>query len=199
MSSLIGKTYCSSPTESVRIIDVLQALLIASLLVGIGIGARPLHSQEARFSRRVQASGGACRELVLGAAPELCKWASGGADLSCGAQEQSGLFGSRTLFISDVEGAPRVWVFRDPSTGRFVEAPVGGPRIPARKAGLASRPLVERRVAVPAGGYRVDVAEHFASSVVATRDASGRIRTWCGEAERRGGESGVSADEEDER
>jgi len=188
MSSLSGKTYCPSPTESVRIIDWLQALLIASLLVGIG--APPLHSQEARFSGLVQASGDACREPVLGVAPEICTWAAGGAGLS----------GSRTLFImAGEEGSPRVWVFRDPSTGRFVEAPVGGPRILPREARPASRPLIERRVAVPAGGYRVDVAEHFASSVVATRDATGRIRTSCGEAERRGREGGVSAGEEDER
>jgi len=197
MSSLAGKDNCSSPIESARIIDWRQALLIALLL--IGIGASPLHSQEVRFSRLVQASGNVCREPILGVAPELCKWIAGGADRSCDAPSTSSVAGNRPSLPASAEEAPTIWVFRDPSTGRFVEAPVGGPRILPRKARPASRPLVEKRVAVPAGGYRVDVAEHFASSVVATRDATERIRISCGEAERRGGEIGVSTREEDER
>ncbi len=73
-----------------------------------------------------------------------------------------------------------VWVYRDPATGRFTSPPAAARSLLRRAVEVPRRALIQRRLARPGGGVRVDVSERFAPSSVAIRDAEGGLHVECG-------------------
>ncbi len=70
-------------------------------------------------------------------------------------------------------------IHRNPVTGVLEAQPTADSVLPASSLGTSSEGLVETPGTSPAGGITVDLKGRFRSTVSATADATGRVKTGC--------------------